>query len=209
MDSIFSRSGKLMQFMEWLTNMLHLQILSVLGILIGLVIGGIFPATFTMFAINRKWILGQDFPVNKTFFRLYKKHFLKTNVLGLGITLTGASLLYYLNLFRAIDGAISTVLVVLTFTLFLLYLMTTLYIVPVFVHFDIRLLEVIKHAMIIAISHPLHILLMVLSFIVFWYGIEIVPILTPFIGFSVLSYVLFRVANASFTSIKKKIINQP
>ncbi|MBO1913821.1 DUF624 domain-containing protein, partial [Microvirga sp. 3-52] len=59
-----------MRFGEWLAKLLHVQVIWILFCLIGLFIGGIFPATFTMFSIIRKWIMKQDdFPVFKTFLK--------------------------------------------------------------------------------------------------------------------------------------------
>ncbi|CQR47168.1 hypothetical protein BN1058_01459 [Paraliobacillus sp. PM-2] len=208
MNSIFSSDSKLMQFMEWITKMLHVQILWVLGTLLGLVIGGIFPATFAMFAINRKWVLGQDFAVGKTFFQTYKENFLKANGLGFGLGLVGASFIYYMNLFSAIGGITSIVLVVITFTFILLFLMTLLFIIPVYVHFNISIPEVVKHALVMSISNPLHVLLMVLTFIGFWFLTDMVPVLLPFIGISVFTYILMRIAIAAFISVEKKINEQ-
>ena len=191
-----------MRFAEWLTKLLHIQLIWILFCLIGLVIGGIFPATFSMFAIIRKWIIKQDdFPVLKTFMRTYKKVFIKSNILGYGMILLGFSIYYYIQLF----STISIVLVAVTSMFGLVYLMTSLFIIPVYVHFNISLPEVIKHAGIIAVSHPLHILLMVLSLIAFWYIMLLLPAMLPFIGFSFLSYVLMFIANTAFTSIERKV----
>lgn len=168
----------------------------------GLVIGGIFPATFTMFSIIRKWIMKQeDFPVFKTFLKTYKDAFIKTNVLGYGMILLGSSIYYYIKLF----SSISIVLVGVTFIFGLVYLMTSLFIIPVYVHFDISLPEVIRHAGVIAVSHPLHILLMVISLIGFWYLLFLIPAIVPFIGFSFISYILMFIANSAFTSIERKV----
>ncbi|MBO0600707.1 DUF624 domain-containing protein [Sporosarcina sp. E16_3] len=199
---MFKPSSKLMRFAEWLTKLLHIQLIWILFCLIGLVIGGIFPATFSMFAIIRKWIIKQDdFPVLKTFMRTYKKVFIKSNILGYGMILLGFSIYYYIQLF----SSISIVLVAVTSMFGLVYLMTSLFIIPVYVHFNISLPEVIKHAGIIAVSHPLHILLMVLSLIAFWYIMLLLPAMLPFIGFSFLSYVLMFIANTAFTSIERKV----
>jgi uncharacterized membrane protein YesL len=204
--SIFSPDSKLMQVMEWLTRMLHIQVMWILFSMIGLFIGGIFPATFVMFAIIRKWIHGDDgIPVFKTFKDLYKKNFIKTNIIGWGMAISGASIFYYIKLFSATGGIISIVLVAMALSFALLYAVTALFIIPVYVHFDVDVLEMIKHAVIIAVSHPLHVLLMVITFIGFWYLMFWLPVLLPFIGFSILAYFIMRIANAAFISTEKKL----
>ncbi|WP_210471326.1 YesL family protein [Sporosarcina sp. 6E9] len=191
-----------MRFGEWLAKLLHVQVIWILFCLIGLFIGGIFPATFTMFSIIRKWIMKQDdFPVFKTFLKTYKESFFKTNLLGYGMILLGSSIYYYIKLF----SSISIVLVVVSLLFGLVFLMTSLFIIPVYVHFDISLPEVIKHAGVIAVSHPLHILLMVVSLIGFWYFLFLVPAIVPFVGFSFISYILMFIANSAFTSIERKV----
>ncbi|WP_318615851.1 YesL family protein [Sporosarcina sp. YIM B06819] len=191
-----------MRFAEWLTKLLHIQIIWILFCLIGLVIGGIFPATFTMFGVIRKWIMKQeDFPVFKTFVKTYKEVFIKSNLLGYGMILLGFSIYYYIKLF----SSMSVVLVGITIMFGLVFLMTTLFIIPVYVHFEISLPEVIRHAGVIALSHPLHILLMVLSLIVFWYLMLLLPALLPFVGFSLISYILMLIANSAFKSVERKV----
>ncbi|PAV31166.1 hypothetical protein CIL05_00455 [Virgibacillus profundi] len=206
---IFSSDSKLMQFMEWLTRLVHVQLIWILFCLVGLVIGGLFPATIGMFAIIRKQIRGEhDFPVFKTFLNLFKSAFVKANLLGWGMVLLGVSIYYYLQLFGQLGGVASIALVAIVFTLALLYLMTMLFIIPVYVHFDVSVPEVVKHAGIIAVSHPLHVLLMVAAYIAFWFGMSWFPVLLPFIGFSMLAYFLMRIAYAAFTSVEKKMSRQ-
>ena len=206
---IFSSDSKLMQLMEWLTRMVHVQLLWILFCLVGLVVGGLFPATAGMFAIIRKQIRGeQDFPVFGTYLSLFKNSFVKANLLGWGMILLGMSIYYYLHLFGQLGGIASIAFAAIVFTFALLYFMTMLFIIPVFVHYDVSIPEVVKHAGIIAVSHPLHVLLIVIAFIAFWFGMSWFPVLLPFIGVSMLAYFVMRIANAAFTSVEKKMSRQ-
>lgn len=205
---MFNIDGKLMHVMNWITRLLYLQIIWVVFCLIGLLIGGIFPATFTMFGISRKWIREDtEFPVFTTFKQMYKESFLKANILGWWIVLLGFSLYYYYNLISSFTGMISIILISLLITIVLLFLVTSLFIIPVYVHFDVRFLMVIRHAVTIAISHPLHVLFMLVTVITFYYLMLLVPGVFILIGISSFTLVLMIIANLAFNNIERKLNN--
>lgn len=203
---MFGVDGKLMNVMNWITRLLYLQIIWFLFCLIGLVIGGVFPATFTIFGISRKWIReGTDFPVFTTFKQMYKESFMKANILGWWFVLLGFSLYYYFELISNFTGMISIFLFATLITISLLFLLTSLFIIPVYVHFDVRLLIVIRHAITIAISHPIHVVFMFATVIIFYYLMLLVPGVFILIGISSLTFVLMNVANLAFTNIERKL----
>lgn len=197
---------KLNTVMEWITRFFVLQLIWILFCLVGLVIGGIFPATFTMLAICRKWINKQmEFPIFRTFWDMYRKGFLKTNLLGWVTTLTGSSLYYYFQLFKGSEGMVELVLFIAVWIAGILYLMTVLFIIPVYVHFDIKLFSVLKYALIIAIAHPFHVISMAALIAGFTMVIILIPGLFPFFSFSVLAFGLMWMAKSAFTKMEQKI----
>ncbi|MEH7011771.1 YesL family protein [Neobacillus niacini] len=197
---------KLNTIMEWIMRFFVLQLIWILFCLVGLVIGGIFPATFTMFAICRKWINKQtEFPIFRTFWDLYRKGFLKTNLLGWVTTLTGCSLYYYFQLLKGTEGTMGLVLLIAVWIAGILYLMTALFIIPVYVHFDIKLIDVAKYALIIAIAHPFHVISMAALIIGFSMVIILIPGLFPFFSFSVLAFGLMWMAKSAFTRMEQKV----
>jgi uncharacterized membrane protein YesL len=197
---------KLNTIMEWIMRFFVLQLIWILFSLVGLVIGGIFPATFTMFAICRKWLHKQtEFPVFRTFWELYRKSFLKTNLLGWVTTLTGCSLYYYFQLLKGTEGTMGLVLLIIVWIAGIVYLMTALFIIPVFVHFDIKLINVAKYALIIAIGNPFHCLSMAAVIAGFGIVLILVPGLFPFFSFSLLAFAHMWLANTAFTSMEKKV----
>lgn len=197
---------RLTPIMEWITRFFGLQLIWILFCLAGLVIGGIFPATFTMFAICRKWINKQtEFPLFRTFWDLYRKGFLKSNLLGWVITVTGCSLYYYFQLFKGTEGMMGLILFIAVWIAGILYMMTVLFIIPVYVHFDIKLLSVAKYALIIAIAHPFHVISMAALIIGFSMVIILIPGLFPFFSFSLLAFGLMWLANSAFMRMEQKV----
>lgn len=197
--------GRLMSFMNWIATLLYLQLLWMLFTVIGLIIGGFFPATFTVFGVARKYIRGQsDVPMYRTFVDMFKQSLGKANLLGWGVAIVGFSLYYYFNLVKSLPGIASSILIVIIITLALIYIMTALFLIPVYVHFDVKILEVIRHAIIIALSHPFHTFALAITLVGFWY-LMYIPALFIFIGLSLLAFAMMFIANLAFNRIEQRV----
>ncbi|WP_191271100.1 YesL family protein [Neobacillus kokaensis] len=198
--------GKLNTIMEWIMRFFVLQLVWILFSFAGLIVGGIFPATFSMFAICRKWLNKEtEFSIFREFKAYFCEGFIKTNLLGLLMTATGFSLYYYYQLFKAPANLTETVLVIIVWIAGILYIMTVLFIIPVYVHFDIKLFSVIRHAAIIAIAHPFQVLSMAALIACFCILIILIPGLFPFFSFSLLSFGLMWMAKTAFIKMEQKI----
>lgn len=205
---MFKMDGPVMQVMNWITRLLYLQLLWVVFCLLGVVVGGVFPATFTMFGISRKWIReGTEFLVFPTFKKMYKESFFQANILGWWIVLLGFSLYYYFNLTSNFAGVLAIISIAILITLSILTIVTSLFIIPVYVHFDVRLLQVIRHAVAIAVTHPLHVIGLLTMVIVFYYLFLLVPGVFIFLGISSFAIAFMLIANMAFTNIERKISN--
>lgn len=198
--------GPLMRAMDWMTRLLYLQLLWVVFSLLGLIVGGLFPATFTVFGITRKWIReGDGFRVFSTFKEMYKESFFKANILGWWIVAFGVSLYYYFNLTNQLGGVMAILSIAILITVSLIVLVTSVFIIPVYVHYDVRLLQVIKHAIAIAITHPLHVVSLLLTLIAFYYLFLFIPGIFILFGMSSLATVFMYIANRAFTNVEKKL----
>jgi uncharacterized membrane protein YesL len=144
------------RFTEWVTRLAYVNFLWVIFTLTGLVLFGFFPATVAMFAVVRKWVRKEtDVPVFTLFWKTYKADFLKSNLLGLLISFVGFVL--YFN-FTVIEAAVVPAfkwLYIPYVMITVLYILTLLYIFPVFVHFNMKIKEVVKNAFILMAVSPL------------------------------------------------------
>lgn len=142
--------------LDWITRLAFLNVLWISFSVLGLGILGLFPSTAATFTVARRWVLGEtDIPIFKTFWRAYKKEFKNSNLLGYVVTVFGYIL--YLD-FLFINVAANNFAAILTIPLFIvtiLYCLTLIYIFPVFVHYDMKLLEVLKSSFFIMILNPL------------------------------------------------------
>lgn len=199
--------GKLNTVMEWIARFFIVQLIWILFSVLGLIVVGIFPATFTMFAICRKWINKQtDFSLFKTFWKLFQTSFFKTNILGYGIVAVGYSIFYYFRLFIGSNDTFQLVFFFIVSTISIIFIMTILFVIPVFVHFDIRLIQVMKFSLITAISNPIQVITMAVVIVIFTMIMIMFPGLFPFFSFSVLAYVLMWLANTAFINMERKAL---
>ncbi|WP_235848515.1 YesL family protein [Litchfieldia alkalitelluris] len=175
----------------WISKFAYVNLLWVTFTLVGLVILGFYPATAAMFAVLRKWIMGDtDVPVFKTFWQSYKQEFVKSNLLGLILTVIGVILIFDLKFFQASENLILSSLFIPLLLVTFLFLLVLLYIFPVFVHFDIKLLQVLKNSFLIMVMNPLITIFMLVSLGALYYILIYVPGLIMFFSGSVAGYII-------------------
>ncbi|WP_353961104.1 DUF624 domain-containing protein [Neobacillus sp. CF12] len=109
----------------------------------GLIVFGMIPATVSLFAIVRKWLITKetDLPIFHTFYQNYKNEFLKSNKLGLVLVLMGLFLYYDFKLIMLSGGMLQYTLTVPLLLISIFYCITLLYIFPVYVHFDQKVFQ--------------------------------------------------------------------
>src|SRR5690625_362565 len=82
--------GSIYRGSEWIMRLAYLNILWIAFSLMGLVVFGLFPATVSMFAVTRKWVMGDtEIPIFKTFWASYKTEFKQANIVGYIILVIG------------------------------------------------------------------------------------------------------------------------
>ncbi|UOQ48198.1 YesL family protein [Gracilibacillus caseinilyticus] len=149
---------------EWISKMAYLNVLWIGFTILGLFVAGLFPATAAVFAVTRKWITGYtDIPLFKTFWQSFRASFVQANILGYIF----AAIAYVLYLdFVFITLAPNDFVMILTVPFLFVSILaglTFLYVFPVYVHYKMRLLEVVKSAFFIMILNPLKTLIMMLG----------------------------------------------
>jgi uncharacterized membrane protein YesL len=193
------------RFSEWIMRFAYLNILWICFTLLGLIVFGFFPATVATFAVTRKWVMGEyDIPVFKTFWCTYKSEFLKSNLLG--FTLVAIGCILYVDYRISVDSAsiIGKILFIPLLVLIFLYSLLLLYVFPLFTHYDIKVFYVIKNAFLMTVLYPFSTILMVISNIVVYYALTLLPGLIPFFGVSSLSFLLTWCAHYAFAKNQQK-----
>lgn len=180
------------KFAVWVTRLAYLNILWVAFTIVGLGLFGLMPSTMAMFAVARKWVMGErDIPIFKTFWDTYKKDFVKTNGIGLiiftaiyilviefRILFNHEQLIYNLAAFGVVAIAI-LLAIVLT------------YIFPIYVHFNLRVRDYFTWPLVIGITHPILTVVLTVGIGALYYIVyNIIPVIVFLFGGSVAAYLL-------------------
>jgi uncharacterized membrane protein YesL len=197
--------GRLYNGMDWIAKLVYVQFLWLLGSVVGLVIGGVFPATMAMFAVLRKMIQhDEEFSFFKTFWTRFRREFWKANALGGIITLLGFILYFYLIFLKAHGGAVSLILYLLVLSITFVFLITNLFLGPVFVHFQLGFFQYLKMSLWFCLSCPFHGISMIGGLVAFYFFMTYIPGLLPFLSVSLLAWFLMFMANLAFEKAKQE-----
>jgi uncharacterized membrane protein YesL len=199
-------------FSQYILRAMYVNFLWLLFSLLGLVITGFFPSTIAMFTVVRKWVLGESrVPIFETFWITYKKQFLGSNLLGYSLSIIGVVIYTDLLFLQHTDNSFLKILYIPVLFLTLLYLLTLLFVFPIFVHYDVKGFQIIKNAFYISIISPLATIKMVLSLVIIGYFMITFPSLSVLFSGSVSSYFIMRIANTAFLKYERKrtkIVNE-
>ncbi|WP_256941198.1 YesL family protein [Bacillus sp. EAC] len=200
--------GKLFTVCEWIMRFAYVNLLWFLFSIAGLIIFGIFPATVALFTIVRKWIQKEtDFPIWQTFLSVYLNEFKNSNRLGLILISCGTFLVFDAFFIQTLEGAFQLVLQVPLLIISAVYLMVLLYIFPVYVHYEFKLIEYLKNAFFLSIYHFHMTLLMLISVAAILFLLLYQPGLTPFFSIVSVAWVLMFCGIYSFNRIESRQSN--
>ncbi len=188
---------------EWICRMVYLNILWLMATLFGCIIFGLLPATVAMFSVLRKWLMQEpNIPILSTFVTAYKREFMRAN--GLGLILAAAGLIIYFNfsIIGAMGEAISFVLLAGLISTSILYAVTLLLIFPIYAHYELKLTEYIKAALVLGIHNPLTLITLVLSLVLLYYLFYLVPGLIPFFSGSLTGLLSMWCGSRTFKGFK-------
>src|SRR5699024_8952222 len=157
-------NSKLYNILEWITKFAYVNLLWFVFTLAGGIILGLYPATVAMFAMVRDWLRGKsDLPVLKTYCNYYKADFFKSNLLGI---------FFYITLNEQLTW---THIPLFAFTLVVILFL--FYVFPSFVHFDLKVIPLIKNAFLIMIISPSYSFLIIVSLVSVYFIMKFIPAL--------------------------------
>jgi len=192
-------------FSNVILRLLYINVLWIVFSLLGLVVLGFFPATVAMFTVMRKWQLDEfGFRVFETFWDTYKKQLLKANLLGYSLSFIGvilaADLLYLQNATHSFLQVLYFPVLAFSF----LYVLSLLFVFPIYVHYEVKGFNILKNAFFISIITPFATFKMVIGLLLILYLFTVFPgAIILFIG-SIPSYFMMRIGNSAFTTFERK-----
>jgi uncharacterized membrane protein YesL len=196
-------TGVVYKFCDWMMKLAFINILWFFFTLCGLVVFGFFPATIAMFVIVRKMLMGDfDVPVFKTFWEYFKKDFVKSNLLGLILAVLGYFFYLDLHLLQNTSGFIR-LLYYPALLICLGYILTVCYVFPTFVHYELKVLQVLKTAFYIMLFNPISTALMAVGGTAIYFLMTTVPGLIPLFSGSFLTVVFMWSSFFAFSRVER------
>jgi uncharacterized membrane protein YesL len=201
--------SKLFSICEWIMKLAYVNLLWLLFTVAGLVVFGFMPATVSLFTIVRKWQMKQaEVPVWNTFLSIYKKEFIKSNLLGLMLIIWAGIILLDWHFVNGLEGSMQMVFFVPLLIISVLYFCTLMNLFPVYVHYDLRVTEYIKNSCLLGILH-LHITLILTAsagsiIFVLLYS----PAFIPFFSAVSVSWILMYGGMYNFRKIEERDIHR-
>lgn len=197
--------GKLFTVCEWIMRLALVNLLWILFSIAGLLIFGIMPASVALFTIVRKWQMKEmDIPVLKTFLIVYRQEFKRSNGLGIGLSLSGAFLIFDFLYLRTVHGALQLALLVPLMIIAAFYITTAMYILPVYVHYDSKMITNLKNAFFLGVLNFHMTLLMLVTLAAIIILILYQPGLVPFFSAVSIAWILMFGGIYSFNRIEAR-----
>ena len=199
------KAFSILKISDWILKLAYLNALFIAFSFLGCLIGGVFPATTAMLTVIRKWLMGDtEIPVFSTFWVSYKKDFLRSNLLGYILTFIGFTLfMYYLLL----NQTVSEVAVWLRYPLVIItiiYIVFLLYVFPVFVHYEMKVPQILKTTFLIMSVSPLSTIMMIAAGIILYFTMSNFPGLIPLFGGSLIGFIVMWSSYLAFSHLKRK-----
>jgi len=179
---------------------LLLNIKWMLFTLLGLVVFGIFPATAALFAIVKRWLQGDNYI--PSFYSIYKKEFVKSNLYGLLFAFIGAVLYCDLLMLQQTSIVFLQFLYIPALVVSFLYLCAVASFFILSAHYQLSGLKLLKYSFIFPIIHPFFTAKMVFGLLVISYLCITFPSLPFLFGGSIASIYLMWIFS------KQKLIDR-
>lgn len=186
---------------EWVMRLAYLNVLWISFTLIGLILFGFFPATAAMFGVTNKWVMGEkDIPVFRTFWRIYRSKFVKSNVLMFILTFTAVIFYVDFMILSVLDGWLVKLITVALLTVFINFLVILLNIFPLLAYYEYSTFQYIKYAFLFGVSNPVMTVLLAAIVIIFSLLLIMVTSLLLFFSGSIMSLLMMSIM---YRSLKK------
>lgn len=188
---------------NWLFKFIYLHTLWIIFSILGLGVFGIFPATASVFTVARKWLEeGEDVPIFQTFFHSYKSIFFQAS--GLGYMMTALGLFFAYDFMISREYIESVVIHVFLIFILFLFVLTVCYIFPVYVRYNLRFFMYIKQSLLVALARPLESIGMLLSILLLYYMLILLPFLFVMAGSSIVAFLIMALAYHAFVKIEAR-----
>ncbi|UOQ86868.1 YesL family protein [Gracilibacillus salinarum] len=139
-----------------LLKLVYLNLLWFFFMILGLGILGIAPATVALCNVEKSWLEKQHLPsIFREYWNQFRFHFVKSNGLAILLFVIGFVLYFDLKFFIDRGGMFNQTISILLFILSVWFMITVMYILPIYTKYQLKLVDYIKYAFILGMLNPL------------------------------------------------------
>lgn len=208
METTSGFMGGLYRACDWIMRLVVLNLLWISFSMLGLFLFGIFPATTAMFAVVRKWAMTEmEVSIFQTFWQSYKREFLKSNLLGGIITACCIVLYIDFHFLQLTTNSIIKMLFIPFWIIVLLFICTLFFVFPMFVHYEMKILDVLKNSFFVMIMNPIRTVFMLASCGGLLFLLTFAPPLTIICSGNLLALAIMKPAYHAFEKINQHDTN--
>lgn len=191
---------------DWMVKLGYLNVLWMSFTVMGLGVFGLFPATFSVYAITRKWLNGEtEINLFQNFKHHYFKEFTKTSSIGLIFTLLISIFTVNIVFYTGFQHDISKILMSLFGLLLMIIIILILLLLPLFASVELKLFNYFRSTVYMMIIHPFQTLVLLIFTTLYLLILFTLPFLIPFFSISVFAVVSTWLVRNSLTSLMMKI----
>ncbi|WP_143316746.1 DUF624 domain-containing protein [Clostridium sp. HBUAS56017] len=180
---------KIFRVFEEVTDFILLNFMWIACTLLGVVILGVAPSTVALLSVMRDKIMKKEkYGVVKSFWITYKREFKKSNIIGIILMILMLMVTINIMNFEAQNGTFFTVLYGVSTLAKLLIIGMSLYIFPLYVHYDMSFKEYFMKGLQLLIMRPFVTVCIAIWTFIMYLGVMLIPGLIPFLTISVYFY---------------------
>lgn len=192
-NGLFDYNSRLMRFLNYVGDMIQLNVYWLLGSLTGLIVFGLFPSTKALVSVLRDRIYGKNDALTRPFISYYKQNFWRTNIKGYSFFGGLVLLLVYLRMAQNIQNSLSGIFIWLSYGLFVMYILIAIYVLILSVHLTHPTKVIIKYSIVLMVSCPIHTLLVIIVIGVFIWSIKVLPMFLSVLSIALLFDLITRI----------------
>lgn len=186
---------------ERIMHLAYLNLLWILFSLLGLGVFGVFPATATVFALLRQEMMDGIAPTFKSFFKYFKKDFLRANLLGWILVFVGYLVYIDFKLITYLETDIKMFFYFSLLIVAIIVLFVAFYLFPVYVHYDLNIKRYFFISLIIIFTYPMQSILTGVVSLLNLYIMLNFPGLIPFFGMSLWAFCVSHISRSVFSDL--------
>ncbi|WP_045518418.1 YesL family protein [Neobacillus niacini] len=193
-----SEQNKIFRFLEVVTDYAYMNIL---WLFFSLPIITFFPATTALFRIIRKRANGEEIPILKSFFHYFKKDFKKGVLFGSAVIFVSVMLVGDFLIIVSLENPWQSVLLPILIVITLLFLMVTVYFIPLCISYPLSFKHLLSMAFGLSIRRPIRPVLVICLFVLLAVLTLYTKFFTILLVFSICSWIQYKLIQPAIEKI--------